>query len=302
MSHSTANGGYNSGVLALSQPLVRSQDSYLQQQGSNLEIVSYKPVFTGRDGWVYADFQAGFDSYAGSAQYRSTSLQFYVSAISVSNISLAGTVNLRTDQEVQAGGYGIGGTGAISVTSGLNNFLANGQKVLTGLGSDELTKFKDNFKTKAQRTAAKLPIPVVQKQQGELVKTITDSGTSAGVFKKIAGIAGSLGSAFGLIGSIVGILWPDESATPAATPFIPTISTGTIALQGTISTAAPLDGFTMQIPGGQHLFPSTGGQMLGFNQPYYDCPLGIFNLKNTPQLAKFSYLEYYGSESSANTD
>ena len=306
MSHSSANGSYSSGILALSQSLVQSQDYYLQNQNANHEIISYVPVFTSRAGWVFADFQTGFDSYAGSAQYSSSSLQFCVLAVTDSRITLDGKLNFKTDQQVQEGGYGIGGTATGVTSSGLNNFLANGQKILAAAGSDDLTKFKENFKNKADKTATTVPIPPVQAQQGALSKAVTDSGGSTGVFKKVAGIAGSLGSWVGLIGSIVGVLWPDDSpSAPAANPFYPTVSNGTLSLKGSITTTAPVTSFTMQIPGGQHFFPhpsgNTGTQTDGGNQTYYDCPLGIFTLKNTPVLGMKGFTTLYDIYS-PNTD
>ncbi len=295
MSHTSANGGRNSGILALSQPLTQSQDYYLQNQSLSSEFVSYVPVFSGREGWVYGDFQAGFDSYAGNARYSSTSLQFSVSAVTSSTVRLDGALNFKTAQDVQNGGYGVGGAAASAGTSsGLSNFFADGQKVLTAFNYEDLTKFKSNFTTKADRTAATVPLPVVQTQQADLKTAVASSSSSGGLLKKISGIAGSLGSAFGLISTVIGVLWPDESATPAPAEFIPTVSTGTLSLKGSISTIAPYTSFTMQIPGGQHFYPGSTVQMDGGNQPYYDCPLGIFNLKNTPQLALYRFGVYNG--------
>lgn len=290
MSHTSSNGSYSSGILALSQPLVQSQDYYLQNRNNNHEIISYVPRFTSQRGWVFADFQAGFDSYAGNAQYSSSSLEFNVLAITTSSIHLAGALNFKTEQQVQEGGYGIGGAATSVGSSGLNNFLANGQKILTAASSDDLSKLGNLFKAKADKTVATVPIPVTQAQHGALSNAVSSSGSSTGVFKTVVGLAGALGPWVGLIGSVVGALWPDDNpAAPAAAPFYPTVSTGTLSLKGSISTTAPKTSFTMQIPGGQHFFPNnsgnTGTQTDGGNQPYYDCPLGLFNIKNTPVLA-----------------
>lgn len=293
MSHTSSNGNRNSGVLALSQPLIQSQDYYLQNQSLNNEFVSYATVFTAREGWVYADFQAGFDSYAGNARYSSTSLQFAVSAVTSSTIRLDGALNFKTAQDVQDGGYAIGGTAATAGTSGLNNFLAQGQKVLTAFNYEDLIKFKGNFTAKADKTKTTVPLPAVQAQQDALKSVVASSSSSGGLLKKISGIAGSLGSAFGLISTVIGVLWPEEPAGAAApAPFIPTVSTGTLSLKGSLSTAAPYTSITMQIPGGQHYYPGSTGQTDGGNQPYYDCPLGIFNLKNTPQLDRYAFDDF----------
>lgn len=293
MSHTSSNGNRNSGVLALSQPLVQSQDYYLQNQSLNDEVISYVPVLTAREGWVYADFQTGFDSYTGNARYTSTSLQFAVSATTFSNVLLDGKFNFQTTEDIQGGGYAVGGKATNAGLSGLNNFLTKGQKVLKSFNYEDLTKFKKSFTDKASKTAAMVPVPIVQTQQGALASAVASSSSSGGLLKKISGIAGSLGSAFGLISTVIGVLWPEESAGTAPATFIPTVSTGTLSLQGTISTAAPYTSITMQIPGGQHFFPGSNGQTDGGNQPYYDCPLGIFNLKNTPQLAKHTYLNSF---------
>jgi hypothetical protein len=284
MSHNSSNGSYSSGVLALSQPLAQSQDYYLQNRNNNHEIISYVTRFTSQRGWVFADFQAGFDSNVGNSQYSGSSLEFDVLAITINNVRLAGALNFKTEQQVQEGGYGIGGAATGVGTSGLNNFLANGQKVLTAVGSDDLNKLADNYKLKADKTVATVHIPVTQAQHGAISTAVSHSGST---LKTVVGLAGALGPWVGLIGSVVGALWPDDNpSAPAAAPFYPTVSNGTLSLKGTISTTAPKTSFTMQVPGSQHFFPHNPGaptnQTDGGNQPYYDCPLGIFTIKNTP--------------------
>ena len=219
MSHASSNGSYSSGILAPSQPLTQSQEYYFQNRSANREIISYTPVFTSQRGWVFADFLVGFDQTVGSALYTSSSLEFDVLAVTNSTIRLDGKLNFRTGPELQAGGYGIGGTATGVGTSGLNNFLANGQKILTAFSSDDLLKFKDNFTVKADKTAATVSLPVVQTQQ-TVLKSAVASGTNAiGIFKKLMNAAGSLGAAFGIASTLIGILWPDDpAASPASIP------------------------------------------------------------------------------------
>ena len=115
-------------------------------------------------------------------------------------------------------------------------------------------------------------------------KTGATTGLLASV-KGILGLAGQAAPLFGLAGSVLGALWPDEQGSgAAAVPPAPTVSTGSIKLTGTITTSTVLgQAIYIQVSGTPHNFDQFTNFNVRSSQPYYDCPLGLFNLRATPR-------------------
>ena len=68
--------------------------------------------------------------------------------------------------------------------------------------------------------------------------------------------------------------------------FQPTISQGQINLSGNISVQYAGKSLFLQLPGTKH---KNGNNIFYPGLPYYDCPLGVVSLHNTPNLKKRSY-------------
>lgn len=276
MAHSTANGGNNSGVLALAKKTLLTPEKYLSSTDNDDEIITYVTKLTSQNGgWIVADFTAGYDPNSANSRYNSQALEFSVYGVTKNEIVLKGDFNFKTDKD---DGIGFAGKKSAVVkddpAKGVKTFLATGQKVLGVV--DKVSSFADKFAAKSLKTSRNTAAvsPKASATAATNAATATSQGPSA--FKTILNTAAGFNAAFGIIGSVVGLLWPDTSA-PTAPAFTPTVSNGSISLSGTITTTYPLYSISVRVPGTPHPSdPST--------QTYYDCALGIFTVKNTPVL------------------
>ncbi len=292
MKYASGNGSLYPATLTLSNSLLKSSDTYLQGAAGTGEIMTYVAKIDNA-GWVMGEFNAGFDPQIRSQAYAGHALEFELQGIVNSDIDLAGSMDWKTTAQE---GYGLAGKEGEIVTdirpptssdpaTGLKSFLAKGQKVLGKVSKDDVEKFLTKAAERAQK-AKELFNPGSTASSSKLrtantlIKLAGEGSKLPGTIKKITEIAGGVNIAFGVLGSVVGFLFPsDDTAAPQAPTFIPTVSTGTLALKGSITTTYPLARALVQLPGTQHLG-------FGTTQPYYDCALGLFTLKNTPILNK----------------
>ncbi|MFD2785324.1 T9SS type A sorting domain-containing protein [Hymenobacter rubripertinctus] len=300
MSHSSVNANRSTGVMALTNELLLTADSYSQRTDLSSDIVSYVAKLSGQTNWLMAEFTAAYDPNAGSSLFAGNALEFAVHGIVTSDIKLSGNLSFKTDAQED---YAFAGQKGTMVQedplAGTKKFLAKGKKLLGSVKPEEAEKFVNKVHDKANKL---LTAPSSQRAGNENMLTVYSKvaqATQAGgglqkTIKNVLNIAGGVSTAFGVIGSVVGFLWPsdDAAAEPKAPPFTPTISNGTIALEGSITTRYPIATVLVQVPGTQHLGS-------GSTQTYYDCKLGIFTIKNMPVLNKLAWdytsgeLSYY---------
>ncbi|TGE20767.1 T9SS type A sorting domain-containing protein [Hymenobacter aquaticus] len=285
-----------SSVSTLANNLLKSSDTYQQGTAGGAEVMTYVAEMPAVSCWVMGEFNMGYDPMIGSSVYRGSALRFELQGITRSTVDLKGSMEWKTDAQE---GYGVTGKKSAIVSdvqaptnnnpaTGVKNFLVQGQKVLGKVSKKDVDKFLEQAAQKAQKakdlfavgsTASSTKLKVAD----QIIKLAGEGSKLPGTIKKIAEIAGGANIAFGILGSVIGFLWPsDDESTPQAPTFIPTVSTGTLALAGTITTTYPLASVLMQTPGSQHLGD-------GSTEPYYDCGLGLFTLKNTPVLNQKSF-------------
>ncbi|MCB2380080.1 T9SS type A sorting domain-containing protein [Hymenobacter sp. BT635] len=300
MSHSSVNSSGSTSVMAMTNTMLVAPDKYLTANSYSDEMISYVAKMTSQTGWVVGEFTATYDPNFGNTRYNGNALEFSVFGTVTSNITLGGALSFKTDAQE---GYALAGPKNQLLQNDpadptrLKKFLATGKRVLGSVSADDADKFLDKLheggvkmasskNTKASNTGLSIANATRPKNQGGgLRKTV---GT-------VLGAAGMVSSAFGIIGQIVGAIWPaqDESGNALASEpaFTPTISEGTIQMSGSITTTYPLTGVSVQLPGTAH----NGNDRS--TQPYYNCPLGLFNIKNTPVLNKMTYTYISGEYS-----
>jgi hypothetical protein len=303
-----SGGTYNSGAIitmghvdntrvtatgSLAATPMQAPDQYLNQSKSN-QIVSYVAKMSSQSGWIVGEFTAAFDPYFRDGQYQGSALQFQVYGIVENKIVLSGDFSFKTNTEE---GFAIAGDkdgpnkviqDAKSPTTGaaLKEFVTKGKKILGTVQTDDVTKFLKN----AQDASVKLAGSKNTKTSNlglTLANTFRPTSAS-GLGKTIStalSFASTASGALGIVGSLIGAIWPDASASKPA--FTPTVSKGSIALTGSITTNYPLRGVICQIPGTPH--NSDGSTM-----PYYDNALGLFNLKRPLAVNKTSYDDQSG--------
>src|SRR5207248_6026883 len=88
---------------------------------------------------------------------------------------------------------------------------------------------------------------------------------------------GGFGSILKFVGDAIG-LFSSGTNKPAA---MPTYTSYDLELQGTLTAKSVQESFILRVPG--TVQPNND------NATYYKCPLGIFNIKNTPQADTIIY-------------
>jgi len=297
-----SGGTYNSGAVitmghvdntrvtaaaSLASTPMQAPDQYVNQNKSN-QIISYVAKMSSQTGWVVGEFMAAFDPYFREGQYQGSALQFQVYGIVENKIVLSGDFSFKTNTEE---GFAIAGekngtNGVIQDTkstsgTSLKEFVTKGKTILGAVQPDDVDKFLKNAQSASLKLAGSK-----NTKTSNLGLTLANAfrpTSSSGLGKTISSVlsfASTASGALGIVGSIVGALWPDASASKPS--FTPTVSKGSIALTGSITTNYPLRGVICQIPGTQH---NTDGSTM----PYYDNALGLFNLKRALAVSKVSY-------------
>jgi len=93
---------------------------------------------------------------------------------------------------------------------------------------------------------------------------------------KITEVIKAIGNFFGIVGTIIS-LFTGSSGTGGTAAY----TNYDLVLQGTITSRVTTQSFVLRVPG--------TNQNNNDNAPYYKCPLGIFNLKNTPEADSVNY-------------
>ncbi len=279
--------------------LLVAPDKYRTQPGTSSDMMTYVCKYGGGNGWIMGEFTMTFDPNVADQNFCESGLQFDVSGITTSNAVLGGSFQFTTKPQPEEG-YGFSGPASMQTNNaaGTKSFLTSSAKFLGKIGgwSDEI----EGLNKKAEKAATSLsafntpdkqPLYAAWKLSKYVGKQT--SSNAAGALKGIFNAAGMLGGAFSMIGSVVGVLWPDEEKAAAPMQVAPTISSGTIKLTGTIETSGKVGGFSTQVPGTLHNFaPATNTNGRTY-QPYYDCPMGLFNLTATPRLEQVLYQRNY---------
>ncbi|TGE22143.1 T9SS type A sorting domain-containing protein [Hymenobacter aquaticus] len=300
MSHSSVNQR-STGVMALRNDLLLAPDKYASRTDLKDEVFAYVTKLVSQQAtWIMAEFSTAYDPNTGDSRFVGNTLEFAVQGIKESKMALKGDLNFSTTAQE---GYAIAGkTSEViqnetpptssNAASGTKKFFANGKKILGSVTKDQAVSFFEKISTKttklANNTKAQHP---GRKAIFEGIASITsNSGGLLKTMKSVLEVAGTASAVFGAIGTVVGFLFPSDDAEAATSPgFIPTVSTGSISLSGTITTTYPLANVLIQLPGTQH-------NANGSTQPYYDCKLGIFSLKNTPVLNKRAWTCVVGEQ------
>ena len=281
------NGGQVPATAGLSQSLLRAPDKYLT---ANLEddLTTYICSYSGNSAWVMGEFTMLFDPNSKDGKYYQSGLSFKVYGIVNSTIELGGDFRFTTKPTE---GYGFSGpTSKVVDNPGANakKFLASGAKFLGQFDklSDQVKAIHDKTNETAEGLAKFTTGPLAKVKQA--ANFIEQNTRGSSTLKGVLGVASSLGGLFGVAGSIAGLLWPSDTG-PTAVTTAPTVSTGSISLKGTIETTTIIGSTFTEEPGVPHNFDVNTNAFVRASQPYYDCPMGLFNLRQTPQLAKRVY-------------
>ncbi len=305
--HSENNQGFtnrNAATRGLARTFIQAPDKYLSQPSSSssaAEQTTYAAFFAGNGHWTMGQFTMLLDPNINNPSYNLNSYQLQINGMISSSVMLKGAFQFKTDRSEDSDFSFSGPNSApksTSPNSPIQEIAATGQKFLGDLSSIA-TKVQDiNKKANAtvnsiDEIAKKLPS---QKVSGPLLDIQRASKgiaklSDSNVLKTVGQVADQLGGVFSLAGSVIGLFTDDASTKPA---FVPTVSKGTITMDGTITTQTMLNPFFIMTPATSHNTPGTNNPApnVATQLSYYNCPLGIFNIRVTPVLQKIDYLRY----------
>ena len=268
------------------------------------EVIVFVGGSTGLKQWVVAEFRPSFDPNIANTEFSGSNLEINLYGYETSNVKLKGTSTGITEE------YSVSGKKSTIVkqhpdqnkaNNGAKQFVASGKKIVNAvkdLDASKLAKGYTDFVNKvdplsnysgdAPLIATKFKIfNGVSDRTIEATKRIVNEGKLKNVLGTVFGAVKDASGVLGLLDNVVGMLWPSKKNNkPTKPPFTPTITKTTLEIEGTIETSHALATIQLQVPGSDHI---TNG-----NLPYYDCPMGLFNIMDKPVLEQIDYQRYVG--------
>jgi hypothetical protein len=279
-------------TTSLGDSLVVTPDKYLNSGtgttfGKSVLAVSENG---GNSRWSLAEFLPGFDPNIQNSIYSGAGLQFTVYGVTTNTIAanIKGRSVTSTDPQY---GLNFSPKNPPGSTDGQTfNFKADGEKFVKF--GKTITDVRNKVNSAANDIVNSISNPVTEvslpgriKAAAAKVRDLTESDDGFGkTLGTIASLVGGAGNVLSFIGNVVG-LFSGGSAKPAA---MPTYTSYDLVLSGTITAKLVAETFIIRVPG--TVQPDNN------NATYYKCPVGIFNIKNTPQAGKISYKRIYKTE------
>jgi hypothetical protein len=280
-------------TTSLGDALVTAPDKFTSTGASDnfgKTLVSVSEI-TGSGQWTLAEFIAGFDPNIQNGVYAGTGLKITLFGITNSNVvaKIRGRSVTGTESAIYNYSYVPKTPAPDNIPAGQTvDFLTTGEK-FTKYGK-AISDGRDQIHTAADKIWNSLA------QVSEWDKTVKGRIKKAAVdawditrddmgFGKVLGhigdVIGAAGGALKILGGVIG-LFSGGNGTPAAAPLYTSYD---LELNGTINTRYTSQSFIIRTPGTIAVGTS--------NAPYYQCPLGIFNLRNTPEADVVTYERAY---------
>ncbi|MDF2192999.1 3-coathanger stack domain-containing protein [Paraflavitalea sp. CAU 1676] len=255
------------------------------QAGNYGKLVAAVGENAGSSRWTVAEFIPGFDHNIQNELYRGTGLKFTLYGVLVNDMKavIKGKSVSGTDPVIYSFNY-------VPKTTPTNN---NGNTDFTGTGekflkfSKSVSEFRSIIFAEAERTSAAIAASnpeakgpeAREKANADAIagKAATPTGFDQ-LLSDLTTSTSTLGNLIKFVGEVVG-MFNGGTGTPAA---MPTYSSYDMELRGTLTAKSVQQTFIIRVPGA---LTATDNQ----NPTYYQCPMGIFNLQNTPQADTITY-------------
>ena len=277
-----ANGSGRSSALTTGNEFPLANDKYPEHNDDMLlkQIEEYA-----RDQWWVADFQVTFDEKTNSGQ-SNHNLYIQIYNVTKSTIHITSTVDLYT-KSIEIKGSKSDKSG--EETSSEKNWLVKGQKAVENMN---LTKWPEHLK-EVESTAKNVFDWSYEKwdkndtwgwlayASGWTHNNVQD-GKFLNILAKGAEAIGEANAALGFVVDVIDMFTgkPSKTSGPQEVKMLPTQTTGTISSEGEL-TSTRRQGF--------YIFALPGTKPDDFT--YYKCPLGVFNLKESPTIGKRAWID-----------
>ena len=267
LTHPDSNPGANTSILSHAQELMLSPEEYLKSniEGEGENII-YNSLNTAPDQWARFDFTPTFEPFINSEHYMGSNIDINIFGLVESSLIIEGST-LTKDASFSSKSKSIAKLEKLEKVEG----------ILKKIGK------ADNAIKDANKWADSLVVsPIANKRPfiKDFAIAISELTSSEGNFSKIIGAAAGLAQASGGIAGFIGSTI--KFFSPKRAVFSPP-KLSTHQLSGEIKRKIPLRNISINVPGTQKAINSE------VNNPNYDCPLGVFNLKSTPVVNKFDY-------------
>ena len=266
--------GATTSILSASNSFMKSPDKYFENhsEGGGETIINYCGE-VGVTGWVVSQFRPVFDPNLRSDVFTDTKITVNVLGVTNADLKING-------QSTMSSVSFAGNKSQLNSSGNDENKLDKTEKVFEHI--TKIDKYRENIneygKKIVEQTKPFHSLSSLKKFGAFLEEATSDSD----VFGKILGGVSETGpygtAAVGVIKFFSGVFGKENPSSNSPLPFVPTITNTN--LTGFINWNVSLQSFNLRVPGAK----SSGENIT--NQPFYDCPLGIFNLLETPKLSK----------------
>jgi hypothetical protein len=239
----------------------------------------------GASRWSFAEFRPSFDPFIQNAIYAGAYLECKPYGIVTNNMyasirggSITGNspvynfsyLPIQKGPNSTTGNYDFKAIGEqlTKFTTTVNSFridINNTAKAVINFLYSDPENTNDDKSKKKERT------------KWEAIKDATADVEAFDKEMKITAAVKAVSSVFSVVSTVLGVINEASGAVKTG----PTYTSYDLTLHGTISTKELLTPFLLRVPGTV--------QTDNNNLTYYKCPMGIFNLKNTPEVDMITY-------------
>jgi|GEM_PF-5169345 len=300
MTHGLSKYGKSTAILSHTKEGSLGADDYLNSSTQFDEEIVYvsDPTDVAQDQWYVAEFRPTFDPNTQDGNFADATIEFTLSGIIQNNLVVNGDFRWQTAAQSD-------------ITNG--RFSFSGNTTETSLPGDKIQKTINSvnkvFNTITEQNPGDIAesinktseflydLPITGHDNDRIFRLYELSLPIGGNFanseigetlSSIIGLASKGSTILGVMGSIVGQLWPG-SDTESST-YSPTASEGTINLSGNIETTLPLRIIKIKTPG--VVVENATNEEL----PIYDCPLGVVAVENSFNAEQIIYDRYVGED------
>jgi hypothetical protein len=241
----------------------------------------------GQAAWSLVEFNPSFDPNIQNAIYTGQSLEFTIFGVTNNNMFASikgGSVTSTTP----IFNYAYRPTQPRTPNGNAFDFKGVGEKFTKF--SSTITNVRTELNGFATSVVSFLTFPPyngdtlfkkILKTFEKLKKATSTDGEFDQTFGKIGEASKAIGSLFKVFSAVSGIFSLFSGSGSAGSGAGPTYTTYDLTLQGTVTTRVITSTFLLRVPGTI--------QNNNDNATYYRCPMGIFNIKNTPQADVIAY-------------
>lgn len=261
-------------LFALSGEYAEAQNEYLRNNVNN-KVVNYVDDYYA-NGWFVTDFIVAFDHKTN--EKNDYAIEFKIYSADEANLNLGGVFKFETKTATlsEQGTNNINEYSVLSTTGKIMNNISDSKALSDLHNSIKSATDKKNFLGKEE----------LEKKQGEFDDFFNFVKDASSIAKNASGVVSFV---TGLFNSFIG-----KSTSISTVKIMPTISEGSITLNGTINTKSNAARYSLQLPGTNHKYADGSQNVDGL--PIYDKPLGVYCLEEQPRIQRKAYVQSYSHE------